>query len=493
MASAISAQAPPSCMVYSPRRLAEAMVRAVSGERIRDWLEPSCGKGVFLEAISRQCGPEARISAVDLDPEPASADRLGQVFRGIDFLEWSRNQKGLFDCVVGNPPFVAVKSLPEPLRTSAAQIIDYHGETVGLRSNTWYTFLLQSIRLLRHGGNIAFVLPAACEYANYSQCGRSVLTKLFNRVDLIRSRKPLCEGVQEGSAVLLCRGKGGPAGLYRRQEVDGLDHVVQRLASLDAVKARPCPNGRGVPMEGMVALSDVIDIWLGGVTGDAPYFVLSESQRRQHRLPMSSVQPIVSRSRHVCSAIIREQDWLRLRAHDERVWLFRPTAGDSGHAAVRKYLQLSREAGGCHRDRYKIRNRDPWYKTPMPPAADGFVTGMSSRGVWICMNEMPALNATNTLYVISFRGACSRAERYTWALTLLTTPVTKQIARLRRVYADGLNKIEPGQLRRVRLPVPPNLSNPVSLYRSVVKCYLRGEDYAARAIADRAILGRESN
>lgn len=482
---------PASCQVYTPPRLAEAMVNALRKTESQTWLEPSCGKGVFLDAISNQCEPSTSILAVDLDTEPSSANPIAHIHRGVDFLEWSRDQRRVFDCVVGNPPFVSIRSLPEPLRSTAARVVDYDGKTIGLRSNTWYAFLLQSIRLVREGGSIAFVLPAACEYANYSRCGRSVLTKLFDRVDLIRSRKPLFDGVQEGSAVLVCRGKGGKAVLYRRHEVAGLDEVIQRLDDLDAVKARPCPNGIMRCLDGTVPLSEVMDVRLGGVTGDSAYFVISESQRRKHGLPRSAVQPILSRSRHVCSSMIGERDWLRLKADDERVWLFRPTHGSVKNESVRRYLAISAENGGCHRDRYKIKIRNPWYDTQTPSIADGFVTGMSSRGVWLCLNEMSGLNATNTLYVVSFRGTRRRSEKYAWALALLTTPAAKQIARSRRIYADGLKKIEPRQLGQIRLPVPPKLNNAVSLYRSAIDRYLNGEESAAHAIADKAILGRE--
>ncbi len=239
----VSVQPPSSCKVYTPPRLAEAMVRVLLTTGVQDWLEPCCGQGVFLRAVTRCGGTHGNILGIDLDMESARADRLGRVLRGVDFLEWSREEPRLFDCVVGNPPFVSIKTLPEPLRSTAANVPDYDGQAIGLRSNTWYAFLLQSIGMLRNGGSLAFVLPAACEYANYSQCGRLNLTRLFDRVDLIRSRKPMFDGVQEGAAVLVCRRKGGRAHLYRRHEVAELDEVVQCLGALDSIKARVCPNG----------------------------------------------------------------------------------------------------------------------------------------------------------------------------------------------------------------------------------------------------------
>jgi hypothetical protein len=264
--------------------------------------------------------------------------------------------------------------------------------------------------------------------------------------------------------------------------------VVERIAGLDRLMARTCPSGARTKKQATVRLSDVLDIRLGGVTGDADYFVLTESQRKQHELPKTAVRPVVSRSRHIIGPLMRQASFEELRQSDESIWLFRPSKPNLNHPAVKRYLGLNVKEGGCHRDRYKIRKRRPWYITPMPDSVDGFVSGMTSRGLWICMNEFPGLNATNTLYVATFLNTPSRAQRYAWALSLLTTPVVKQISRSMRIYADGLRKLEPGQIGRLEVPIPPKLRNAVSLYHTACNKLLRGEESHARLIADEVIL-----
>lgn len=477
------------CRVYTPRKLADAMVSALrpdSSDAL--WLEPSFGHGVFLESIHAAGVAASQIVAVDLDRRRSAADQLAEVWRGVDFLEWSAGTAQRFHRIIGNPPFVAIRSLPNKLRRMAASIEDLSGHTIGQRANTWYAFLLASIRLLADGGHLAFVLPASCEYANYSLPLRSQITSLFDRVDLVRSREPLFDGVQEGSNILLCRTRGGNSRQFRRHEVANLAEAMVRIRDLQHTVARKCPPPRACE-EPFVSLGTALSIRLGAVTGDSQYFLLTEDQRQEVGLPLAAVTPVVTKSWHISRPHITAREWRALCRQDARVWLFNPPPSVLGHPAVQRYLAKRRDRGGCQRQRYKIRNRDPWYTTPLPPAPDAFISGMSGIGPWLCLNRMRGLNATNTLYVATFRERLSLPEKYAWGLSCMTTATMRQIRRAVRIYADGLNKIEPGQLSEIVVPVPPPLPNAQQLYEAAFRCLLNGNVPEAKRIADSAILG----
>ena len=280
---------PASCKVYTPLNLATAMVDTIRSDDAQEWLEPSVGRGVFLNALRAGGTTPDRVVAVDLDSTPSHNDKLATVYRGVDFLQWSSSCESKFDCVVGNPPYVPIRSLPSALRKNAAEVPDENGRPIGLSANTWYAFVLRSMDLLRRGGNLALVLPSSCEYANYCRPGRDSITAHFGRVDLIRSRRPLFDNVQEGAAILVCRNKCRPGGSFRRHEVDDLRAVVKRLGQLANYRARPCPKGEVHRADSDVLLSTLAHIGLGGVTGDARYFALSESRRKELGIPLRAV------------------------------------------------------------------------------------------------------------------------------------------------------------------------------------------------------------
>ena len=104
------------------------------------------------------------------------------------------------------------------------------------------------------------------------------------------------------------------------------------------------------------------------------------------------------------------------------------------------------------------------------------------------MNEMPNLVATNTIYVTSFVDDLARAQKYAWALSLMTSTVNRQTKRSTRTYADGLSKIEPGEIEDLMLPIPPKIPNAVSLYRKVCRLYLNDQKLNAIKMADDLIL-----
>ena len=486
-----------SCKVYTPTPLAQAMVAAISDGHHQRWLEPSVGKGVFLRAIRGLSGPRREIVAVDLDSDCNDNDSLALVYRGVDFLRWSATIDERVDCVVGNPPFVSIRQLPASLRHCAAAVRDQAGARIGGSANTWYAFLLRSIMLLRPGGHLAFVLPASCEYANYCQPGRHAIASKFDRIDLIRSRRPLFEGVQEGTVVLVCRNYGGSTAAFRRHEVDGLDTAVDRLGQLGSYRARPCPRRSASRPESHseteVRLGSVLHVGIGGVSGDARYFTFGESRRKALGIPIGAVRPVVTKARQIRRAWVGEDAFRLLRDSNERIWLFRPPEGFLDYEAVRDYLKLSVANGGCERHRYKIKSRDPWYKTSLPRRPDAFVSGMSSLGVWLCVNEFARLNATNTLYVVRFRSQEERARRYEWALALLTSQVRQQIRRTCRIYADGMRKVEPGQLAEILVPVPPGLDDAKRIYRDALDCLLGGDGRSCEELADEMILGVHGN
>ncbi|MEQ8853914.1 N-6 DNA methylase [Gimesia sp.] len=484
----IAPEPPDSCKVYTPRSLARAIVAAIADGVDQRWLEPSCGTGSFLEALAQLGVDRKRIVGVDLDRKASGADSLATVTRGVDFLEWSKTRKGRYDCVVGNPPYLPIRALLDPLRNTASNVVDVNGHPIGDRANTWYPFMVRAMEMLREGGNLAFILPAASEYADYASEGRKKLTRMFDRVDIVRSRRPLFNDVSEGVVVIIATGKGGESKLFRRHEVEDLQAAIQQIGRIQQTNARNCPKLRSPKKPEVVKFSDIANIRIGAVTGDSKFFVLNEEQRKQLRLPKKCLVPIVSRSRHIRLPAHDLQSWQHECDSGEKVWLFRPDPSCANMKSVRSYLDLSEGEGGCHKERFKIRNREPWYATPLPEHPDFFLTGMSGLGLWMCLNEHPQLNATNTLYMGTFREPLNRREKFAWALALLTSQVQKQIVRAKRVYADGLSKLEPGQVNALVLPEPPVISDAVSVYRRAASAFLSGDRRQAAAIADSAVL-----
>jgi hypothetical protein len=152
------------------------------------------------------------------------------------------------------------------------------------------------------------------------------------------------------------------------------------------------------------------------------------------------------------------------------------------HPNVRKYIAYGRR-GGCNLQSQKISNRPLWYRTKLPTRIDGFMSGMSQYGPWLCFRTAPRLSATNTLYVVNFKLDDQRI-RAGLALSLLSSRVREQLVRIGRRYADGLVKFEPGDLSDVRLQLPPAGRPTTNCYRDAVDALLSGQSEMCMQIAD---------
>jgi adenine-specific DNA-methyltransferase len=475
---------PPSCKVYTPDSLATAIVNAVGDMPGSRWLEPSHGQGSFLRAIAAVGVPKNRLVAVDLEHRPSKSDRLARTQRGVDFLKWSSTTRLRFDRIVGNPPYVSIRRLTPSLLATASDVRNTDGIPIGIGGNLWHAFVLASLRVLACGGTLAFVLPSAAEYANYSAQLRDVVRSRFDVLELYRCRRPLFDGVQEGTVVAIATGYDGGPCRFRRREFDSRNELICALNRRQTVVRRRCPQTCVRTARSGTAFRDVATIRLGGVTGDAKFFLLTEAERSASRLPLQACTPVVSRCRHLKAAVLNSAIWQRLRDSGERVWLFNPSQDVLEHEAVQRRLMLNESEGGCRRSAFKVAVRNPWYRTPLPDNPHGFISGMQSIGPWIAMNEMPGLNATNTLYVVHFTNALTEDERFTVALSFLTTGVRKQLSRIARRYADGLLKLEPGGLLGVRLPIASPITRAKQIYADAVCSILGGDLRTARLLAD---------
>jgi hypothetical protein len=466
------------------------MVEALFPNPGMTWLEPCAGKGVFLMALAGAGVERNQIVAVDLDAEPSDADSLADTRRGEDFLSWSQSSRKRFDRILGNPPFVSLSRLDRELGDASSTIrIPGAGRTVPFGSNTWFAFLCSSLYLLRNGGSIAFVLPAAWDYADYASHLREHLPIVFRDFFTFRSKRPLFEGVQEGSIIIVGHGYRYKHKRNCRIVCRDRDHLISMMRTVCCGNrlVRPKPVTEAEVNESGTPLGDLIDIRLGGVTGQAEYFLLTETERAALRLPLAAVRPVVSRSRHLQGAVIDESSWLKLRFGGERIWLFRPIGKIGSHPAVVDYLLRPIAEGGCERTRYKIKNRSPWYVTPLPRRVEGFLSGMTSVGPWIALRRMKNLTATNTLYVVRFKHARDLESQSAIALAMLTSSARHALMRKSRHYPDGLVKHEPGDLRSLIVRLPRDVRGASIEYARAISNLLNGDIKDATSAADRFI------
>jgi hypothetical protein len=491
-------------VVQTPNVLADAMIKAIGKKETDTWLEPCVGNGALLSALSRFGVERDKIFGLDVAAHPQPNDRFGRISRGREFLRWSRSTRMRFNKIVANPPYVAIERLDPAIRKAAMETSLSVEVKITANGNAWYAFLCAAIRLLKEDGSLCFLLPAAWEFANYAAPLRESILDYFTNVEIFRTATPIfrAEKVQEGAIVLLARGRhsqkrassSGDVKPVYRYEVSSIDELVIALSSHERGDARvgKWRNSITAPSIRSSAehqpLGSILNIRLGIVTGDSSYFLLTEERRRELRLPLLAVVPVLSRARHLTSAQMTAVQWNQLKETGARVWLFNPPTRATADSSVQSYLRFGRN-GGCEIDNFKVRIRKPWFRCPAVNASDGFMSGMSSWMPWISFRGMPNLAATNTLYVVNFVDPLlKQSQRIGVAMSLLTSSVRDQMCQSGRAYAAGLLKYEPSDLLALQVPNIGKVVAGWSAYRRALRALSEGDELGCRKIADSCVV-----
>jgi adenine-specific DNA-methyltransferase len=348
-------------------------------------------------------------------------------------------------------------------------------------ANYWLAFLYAAAGLLRDCGTMAFLLPAAHEYADYAGHWRTWVGSNFERTHVYRVSRRVFDDVQEGSVVLIASGYRRPTMSVEHVQCDSAVELITALQNFDMRASSPRKKRAVLTAETpLLRWDDVFDMRVGVVTGHNASFVLSEEQRQHAKLPRSAVVPIVGRARQIALAEVTRSHWEKLRRDGVDVWLFRPTSEAQRSRHVAAYMERIQPS----KKYFKVTERTYWERPDVPHIPQGFLTGMSVHGPWIALNRKRGLLATNTLYTVRFKTARSLADRAAIALGLLTSLVRDQLRSVQRVYPDGLPKLEPRDLRKLTIPVRSGDGASLATYRAALQALLGGDETKARRLAD---------
>lgn len=144
-------------------------------------LDPGCGRGEFIDGIVRWCAKHRasvpRIVGIESNPKHAeiARARFGKCasveIRGSDFL--TDDQRGTYDFIVGNPPYVPITELSEREKQRYRERF----ETATGRFDLYLLFFEQALKLLNPAGRLVFITPEKFLYVETAQALRRILAR----------------------------------------------------------------------------------------------------------------------------------------------------------------------------------------------------------------------------------------------------------------------------------------------------------------------------
>jgi len=137
---------------FTPKKVADFMVSLISHPRDAKVLEPSAGEGIFLKSLWE--AGFRNIVAYEVDRALPNKSPVPIEYR--NFLEVPVREE--FDVVIGNPPYVRWKNIPEGWR-NMFKTNPYWDNIINGLGDLTYAFIYHSVNMLKPGGELIFITP----------------------------------------------------------------------------------------------------------------------------------------------------------------------------------------------------------------------------------------------------------------------------------------------------------------------------------------------
>ncbi len=446
---------------YTPEGVAVQLVRWAVREPADRLLDPACGDGRFIAAHRPSFGVEHDAIALQGARMRAPSASL----HGGDFFAWAARTPERFDCAVGNPPFIRYQTFSGATRQRALALCKAQGVAFSRLTASWPPFLVAAASLLRPGGRMAFVVPAAIGHAPYAAPLLEHLLARFASVQVVAIRDKLFPKLSEDCWLLLADGHGGSAKeiLFTRKTrlrpADALAPPASVRVRADEWRSvwnrRLRPYLLSAPARSLYQrvarntssrrFGEVAAASIGYVSGANAFFHLRPSQARSIGIPETYLQPTVRNGRILptgeltCRTV---EDWRRA---DEPMLLLRLPKHGALPAEVQRYLDGPE--GVAARQAYKCRTRSPWYAVPGVHVPDYFLSYMAGRAPSLVRNRAAA-TCTNAVHAVKVRDEGAAAAFKVWS-----SPYVELSCELEgHALGGGLLKLEPGEVSRIVLP-----------------------------------------
>jgi adenine-specific DNA-methyltransferase len=337
--------------------------------------------------------------------------------------------------------------------------------------STWAAFLAISCRLLVEQGRLALVIPEELLHVSYAAELREYLLRRFRRVIVCLPNGDLFPSVQQSVVLLLCdNDPAGPAGLLSlsfAQLEAGPPYTVEPAASW---KWNTKWTHLFLTLRERLSVSDAFEqlqwqpikaygrVEVGVVTGSNDFFIVSEAVA--HSLGSEHLTPIITSARDLRGVRFDSADFKLLAEQGRPLYLIDTTEPlKSLPSELRRHFTQGVEQGVSQR--FKCRNRKPWYAVPSVWPADALLLRQAGDAPRL-IHLSRKCASTDTIHRVRWLRP-SLGKRHvvgflnTW--TLLACELTG------RSYGGGVLELMPSEANN--LPLPPPLESLEAAFEQV--------------------------
>lgn len=454
----------PSVVVYHMLDLAANNLRGDEPHTIAD---AGAGVGAFTIVAARRW-PRARVVAVDVnvvtlgllatriafeidaDPDNASALRRIKLLHG-DYLDQVGDRFGAGPgrlLCLGNPPYTRIQQLPTDYRAKA---MDLCAATIDSgHANLAVLFQAATLNCLRDRDVSCMVLPGSIGYTRAARGLRRAIWHSSRPVVVHRTpatTRPFTGSCVQAAIVAIgpVTKTTSPARIARVSFERGKATVLEKW---DYGRRGEEPSNwfwtpRLSTPKDTVALSDIAVVRRGVATGANDVFFLTDEVAAM--LPQQVVTAAMPTLRHFSERVIDASAHRHWGGAPARRWLLVIPPDFKPDGALRDYLaQFEDEVSG----RFLPSQREPWYAITDTPRPDLLISPLSKDYFKVVRNAARVV-PSNNLFGITMRNGAPPESIANW---LCSKPGQRALLGVSRRYHGGSYKLEPGDLKRVRIP-----------------------------------------
>ena len=421
---------------YTPLKLAEKMVDFFKKDAsIKSILEPSCGDGVFVDALveTQFLTQNRKVTAIEIEKNEAQkvAEKLKNnpnvSVVNRDFFEFYQKYKDInkYDLILGNPPYIRYQYLEEKQRMEMAEILTSHGMKANKLINTWVGFMVACVHMLSDNGKIAFVIPAEILQVAYAEDLRLFLSNKLSKITLLTFEELVFPGIEQK-----------------------LSHVHEKWTKYFTTEQE---NQLILDLKNddrFQTLSETGIINVGITTGNNKYFSVDKKMVEVYDLT-NVVRPLIGRSSHAHSVFFKYDDWKKNVDQGKAAYLidFPDTPIEKYSQGQKNYIELGEKNGD--NTGYKCKIREKWYQIPSVWVPDAFFLRRNNLYPKFVLNCCDAVS-TDTMHRIKFNNGIEPERIVLSYYNSISFAFTEICG---RSYGGGVLEILPGEVGNVLVPI----------------------------------------
>lgn len=458
---------------YTPTLLAKKITEYFKDDaKLKTILEPSCGDGVFIDALLQEKFMKGIRKIVGIEIERSETEKLCKKFSdhknicilNADFFDFykQKHKQNKYDLVLGNPPYIRYQYLTESQREEMSEILKSHGMKSNKLINAWVGFIVACIHLLSENGKIAFVVPAEILQVAYAEDLRSFLSKELSNITILAFKNLVFPNIEQEIVVFIGEKTSAQKGIriVELTDLQDLDiaavkkNEFQQFSNMQEKWTKYFTSKKETDVIVAVRndprfqrLSDCALINVGITTGNNKYFSIDKKTVKEYDLESISL-PLVGRSSHTNSVYFNKSDWQKNATEGKNAYLvnFPKVPADLYSEKQKAYIQLGEEKK-CNIG-YKCSIRECWYHIPSVWISEAFFLRRSNLYPKFVLNCCNAVS-TDTMHRIKFYDGFEPERIVLSYYNSISFAFTEICG---RSYGGGVLEILPGETGNICLP-----------------------------------------